>query len=239
MADSVGKQLDKHLQTNLQATDSQGLYTNPQTKGVTIPWLAEAFDMPEATVRHRMRNCPVKTTRKRGTHMQVKLYDLRVAAGYLVAPRFTTKEYMARLKKNELPAQLQQAVWDALLKRQKWEENAGQLWRTDRIREVLGSTFQSMKFQMQLFIETMERQVEVTDAQREILRDSIDGLQRELYEKLVQNMQDKNTPSQLSYLEEAFGETDTVADLTRNYEPTFEDDFEDVKDLDQMMDDLI
>ena len=70
---STNKQLDLHAQTNRQATDSQGIYTDPTTKGVTVAWLAESFGMTEQTVRNRLRNGPIKLTRQRGDKMRVKM----------------------------------------------------------------------------------------------------------------------------------------------------------------------
>ncbi len=194
----------------LQAAGSKGIYDNPVLKGVTVAWLAEAFDMPEASVRYRLRNCPVKMTRQRGDKMQVKLYDLKVATRYLVAPAYSTKEYMRALKRGDLPAQLQESVWNAMLKRQKWEENAGQLWRTEAIRSVLGETFQTLKFTLQLWVETVERQTELSDAQRQIIMNMVDVLQGELYASLVKNMQENQTGPQLVDLEYRFGDTQTV-----------------------------
>lgn len=178
---------------------------------MTIPWLVQAFEMPEPTVRYRLRNCPVKDNRTRGTKMKVALYDIKVAARYLIAPAYSTKEYMKSLKRGDLPPVLQQAVWDALLKRQKWEENAGELWRTERIREVLGSTFQTLKFTLQLWTETIERQSELSDEHRGIILELVDALQGDLYEALVKNMSEQETGAQISELEEQFGETELVS----------------------------
>jgi len=218
---SINKQLDLHVQGNLQATDSQGLYTNPQTKGVTVAWLAQAFGMSENSVRFKLRDCPVKTNRARGTKMQVRLYDIAMAAKFLVAPAYSTKTYMRSLKRGDLPPVLQQAVWDALLKRQKWEENAGVLWRTEAIREVLGGTFQTLKFTMQLWTETIERQVSLSDEQRQLIRDLVDALQVDLYAALVKRMQesdreDTGSGPQLSELEAMFGETELVSAMLQD-----------------------
>jgi len=216
---NVAQKLDLHQQSNLQSTDSQGLYTNPATKGVTASWLAQAFGIPEPTARYRLRNCPVKTNRARGTKMQVRLYDIKEAARHLITPAYSTKEYMHSLKRGDLPPVLQQAVWDAMLKRQKWEENAGDLWRTSQLREVLGLTFQTLKFTLQLWTETIERQSELSDEHRGIILEMVDALQGELYQSLVKNMNDNSTGSQLVELETQFGETDLATTLmTEDYD---------------------
>lgn len=220
MATSIEKRLDNHRQSNRLATDSQGFYTNPVLAGVTVAWLSEAFNMPAATVRYRLRTCPVKTSRMRGEKMRVTLYDLRTAARFLVAPAFSTKEYMRALKAGDLPGTLQQSIWDAMLKRQKWEENAKMLWRTDDVRAVLGSTFQSIKFNMQLWVDTIERNTEITDRQREVLLEQVDALQQEIFDSLVKKAAESKTGPQTVELEERFGETETVEEaMVDDYTP--------------------
>jgi hypothetical protein len=227
----MAARLDLHRQSKLQAGGSAGTYTNPPLKGVTVAWLAEALDMPEASVRYRLRNCPVKMTRQRGEKMQVKLYDLKVAMRYLVAPAFSTKEYMRSLKRGDLPPQLQESVWNAMLKRQKWEENAQQLWRTEAIREVLGETFQSLKFTLQLWVETVERQTELTDKQRAVIVGMVDALQADMYEGLVKNMHDRSTGPQFSDLEYRFGETETVSAMMVEDDDLSDDEEQDIEGM--------
>lgn len=212
MKDEVNERLQRLTQTNRQSPDSGGLYADPLNRGVSVSWLAHVFDMDQATVKRKLGNCPVKTAKRRGTKQMTVLYDLKVAAAFLVTPAYSTAEYMRAVRRGDLPPALQQTVWDALLKRQKWEENAGQLWRTEKIREVLGSTFQTIKFTMQLWIDTLERQVEVSDEQRSIIINLVDGLQAELYDALVEQMNDNATGPQLDEMDELVGESGTVGE---------------------------
>jgi hypothetical protein len=225
--------LERHVQTNRQGGAPKGVHTNDASTGVDAVWLAGAFNMPENSVRHRLRNCPVLSTRKRGEKMLVKMYEVRVASRFLVTPAYSTKQYMTSLKKGDLPPQLQQAVWDAMLKRQKWEENAGELWRTEKVREALRSTFQTMKFTLQLWADGISQEVELTTRQRELLRDNVDGLQADLYDALVQQMAENATGSQLTDLEETFGETETAHDMLKG-----EDEDED-EELDSAIEALV
>jgi hypothetical protein len=211
MAKSIEKRLDLHRQSRQQGVDHRLAADGDLTaKGVTTAWLSTAFKMPEPTVRYRLRGCPIKATKTRGTKMKVHLYDLRTAAGFLVAPAFSTKEYMKALKKGDLPPALQQSVWDAMLKRQKWEENAGDLWRTDQIREVLGSTFQTIKFTVQLWADTVERQVQLSEDQRRIIIEMSDALQGAIFDALVKQMNENMTGPQLAELEQRFGDSERI-----------------------------
>jgi hypothetical protein len=161
--------------------------------GVTTAWLAQVFGMDPTTVKKRLADCPPLHRRKAGY-----TYDLKVAAQYLVKPVFNTHEYLKSMKPSELPSQLQAAYWDAALKRQKWEENAGQLWRTEAVLAVLAEAFQTIKFTMQLWADNLERVTGLTDEQRDVLVKAVDGLQDELHTALVRNAKEKSTPALIS-----------------------------------------
>lgn len=203
----------RQLTANRRQNDSpESIFVDPLNRGVSVGWLAQVFSMDITTVKRKLANCPVKTQRRRGEKQQVSLYDLKTAAAFLVTPAFSTAEYMRAVRRNELPAALQQAVWDALLKRQRWEENAGQLWRTDKIREVLGSTFQTIKFTMQLWVDSVEQQSELSDEHRQLIIGLVDTLQQDIYDALVSKVAEEMTGPQLDEMGELVGESGTVTE---------------------------
>lgn len=208
---AIDQKLENHATRNRVAPDSTG--DVPGNTGVTVAYLALAFRMDARTVKERLKSCPIHSYKNRGTKMKTILYDLATAASYLVTPALTSKDYLRAVKRNELPAALQQQVWDALLKRQRWEENAGELWRTENVRAVLGSTFQTIKFQMQLWLETLERQVEVSPAQRKLLMELVDGLQKEIYDALVKQGEESETGPQTGEMQDLVGESGSVAEI--------------------------
>jgi hypothetical protein len=213
MNEVVNKKLELFTQGRRAAPTTDPMVGDPSVKGVSVAWLAQVFNMSERAVKIRLRYCDPKTIRSRGTTMQTILYDIAEASSYLCKTRLTSKEYMSAIKRNELPPSLQQMVWDALLKRQKWEENAGQLWRTDKVREVLGSTFQTIKFTLQLWVDTVERTQELSEDQRNVIVQLVDALAAELYASLVENAELKATGPQLSELGELVGEETSMREL--------------------------
>lgn len=213
MIDGAQSRLDRHME--MRRGSPAG--TDPTTGGVTVAWLATAFEMSPEAVRSKLRHCPVKMRRQRGSSVELR-YDLKEAARYLVTPAFGTADYLRATKKSELPPALQQTVWDALLKRQKWEENAGDLWRTAKVREVLRAAFQNMKFTIQLWADTVERQVELTQPQRDLIVEMADGLQAELYHHLVEGLSQQNTGSQLDEMADLVGESRTVKSIVARVE---------------------
>ena len=191
--------------------------SDPAGAGVSIAWLAQCFDLDVRTVKQRLRHCPARTRTQRGKDI-VTLYDIKEASRYLVTPAFATSEYLRAVKRGDLHPALQQTIWDALLKRQKWEENAGDLWRTAKVREVLRLVFQNMKFTIQLWAATVEQQTELSRAQRDLIVEMADNLQAELYSKLVSELDGQATPSQLAEMDELVGERDVVSDLMSRVE---------------------
>ena len=215
MNDGIDARLERLTAMKRQAPDSIGIYADPTANGVTVAWLAQVFDMPVATVKAKLKFCPPMSVRRRGTKMLSTFYSIKEAAAYLVTPAFSTADYLRAVKRGELPPALQQQIWDALLKRQKWEENAGQLWRTDKVREVLGTTFQTIKFTIQLWADTVEREVELTEEQRQVIIRLADGLQKEIYDALLTQARENATGSQLSEMPEHVGESSAVSQVVQ------------------------
>ncbi len=145
--------------------------------------IAQIFGVLPATVKERLADCPSVTD---GT-TAIRRYRIRDAAPYMVKTAFTADQFVAIMKRGELPDALRKDFWDAMLKQQKWEENAGELWRTETVREVMTDTFQTIKFTMQLWVDNLERTTILSEEQRAAIGVMVDGLQQEVYSSLVEN----------------------------------------------------
>jgi hypothetical protein len=203
--------LDDLISTRKMKTGS-GPLVEDMMAGVTVSWLSQVFGMDPKTVKAKLADCPPLHRRKAGY-----VYHLPTACQFLVKPALSPEQYMKNMKPADLPSAFQDSFWSAALKRQKWEENAGDLWRSDRVRETLSDTFQTIKFQVQLWADTIDRQKGLSDEQRKLLLVLTDKLQEEIYKALVDQMAAKQTGPQLSELPGMLGETrevfDDVADL--------------------------
>ena len=200
--------LDDLIAQRRQARDTSGPMVEDMLKGVTVSWLAQVFNMDPKTVKQKLADCPPLHKRKAGY-----VYHLPTACRYLIPPAISAEQYIKNLKPSELPAAFQQTFWDAALKRQKWEENAGQLWRMSRVRDVLGSTFQTIKFTMQLWADTLERQTGLTAEQRLALTRMVDTLQEDIYKALVKQAADSKTGPQREELGEMVGDPKPLGDI--------------------------
>lgn len=163
--------------------------------GVTRTWLADVFAMDPTTVKKKLANCPTKG--KRGGN---PVYELRLAAQYLVPPRVDIAQFIKSMRPNDLPPILQSAYWDAQKKRQDWEINAGELWRTEKVIETLSETFKLIKTSVNLFADTVEQETGLSDRQREIITKLTDGLMDDIHNALVRQHELSQTPNQLAEL---------------------------------------
>jgi len=185
---SIDEKLQKHAQNR---TLAKSVGAADVAGGVTVTFLMEVFGMDRRDVNRRLKDCPVMGSRHKDTKRN--LYDLATAAQYLVKPVFNPEEYLKTMRPSELPAHLQDSFWSAMNKRQKWEENAAELWRTEDVMVLFGEVFLLIKGTMQLWAENMQRSTGLGAEQKKFLQASVDGLQKEIHEKLV-GMHDKTKP---------------------------------------------
>lgn len=158
---------------------------------VSITFMAEALRIDRKTVARKLADLP-PVDHHRG---QMPLYNFQQAIQYLVKPKVNVAEYVRKMGVSELPLSLQKDVWDAKLKEQKWREQAGELWRTEDVMEVLGETFQRLKTTTQLWIDQIAEGQALPPAARTELTKLVDGLQTDLHKTLVKMPQDRQTPA--------------------------------------------
>lgn len=165
---------------------------------VSITFLAQVLGMERRTVNKRLANLP-PVGQHRG---QTPLYDFRQAMQYLVTPKVDIAEAIKKMGTDDLPVSLQKDVWDAKLKSQKWMLNAGELWRTEDVLEVLGEAFQRLKTTTQLWIDQVGDNHMLSVEARKELTELVDALQQDLHRSLVKMPEEKATKAQIAQLEE-------------------------------------
>lgn len=171
--------------------------TQALMRPVSISFLCDIWGMDRSTVIKRLAPLPPVSSHRGNT----PLYNFRQAAQYLVSPKVDVAEFIRNMGLNDLPMSLQKDVWDAKLKQQKWAVNAGELWKTTDVVEVLGDTFQRIKTTTQLWVEQIAEDGEVPETVRETLMGLVDGLNRDIYESLVVMVKERKTPAQIAEIE--------------------------------------
>lgn len=155
-------------------------------EGVTVTTLAQIFALDHKDVNKRLvgKITPVSNGKDRFVR-----YRIRDAAPFLIDLKVDPEEYLKNLSPSKLPPALQDSFWKALLSRQKYEENKGDLWRTARVFEVVSAAFKVIRLTVLMFNDTVSQQVELSDRQRQIIQDLTDGLLANLHASLVEEFE--------------------------------------------------
>lgn len=171
--------------------------------GVTVPWLVTAFKMSRTAVQDKLQTAKPIRVSARG----VKFYDLPTAAQYLVVPKISPAEFLKAIKKSQLPDEMKETFWNAKLKEQKFRRNAGELWTTESIMNVLGEMLKTIKNVSILWADTVEESVGLTEEQRLLVIALRDDLLKEIMQGLKEQTKLNVTRSQVSELEHSEDET--------------------------------
>lgn len=160
--------------------------------GVSAHWLSQVFKADKMTIKKKLANagCTIVGKRK-----GAPLYNIAEAAQYLVKPKVDLVSYVQSLRPNDLPPILQATYWDAMLKRQKWEENAGKLWRTEDVSTVLGDLAVMIKTSVTLWVEDVDRTKGLTQDQRGVLVELTDKLLMDINRLMLEAPQRSRTAS--------------------------------------------
>tara|TARA_R110000796_G_scaffold41118_7_gene101525 strand:- start:8630 stop:9313 length:684 start_codon:yes stop_codon:yes gene_type:complete len=172
-------------------------------QGVTVYWLSQVFGLTPETVRMRLADVTPESVSGKSNRYRVK-----DAAEVLVDPKIDIEKYMKRMRPTDLPPNLQKEIWDARLKRQKWEAMAGDQWHTNDVMEVLSDVFSIIKSTIQLWPDTLERTLSLSDEQRELLVVMGDTLQDEVYQGIKKMASLKTTKSALYDLDKEDAQDD-------------------------------
>lgn len=168
--------------------------------GVSVSWLAYAFQMDRNTVKKRLNTGGCQPIRQ---EKGAKFYNLKQAAQYLVEPKVDIEKWIKSLNPKDLPPLLQDSYWSAAIKRQKWEETARMTWRHEQVVDVLGRLAKDMKTNITLFADNVEREIGLTPSQRKIIIEMSDGLMEMLHKTMVEQPQRYQTQSTIVDLESA------------------------------------
>lgn len=160
-------------------TGSVTLDSTKVARGVTATWLAHVFDMQTSVVKNRLANCPVAA--RRGTQ---NIYELKVAAQYLVKPIVDMEEFMKNVRTDDLPVRFQEGYWAAKKKQLSYEQESGQLWRTGDVAAKFGEIFLLIRAVSKQWLDELADKTGITDAQRAYLETEIDRMHGLIRQKI-------------------------------------------------------
>lgn len=171
-------------------------------EGLNLSELGVAFRMDHRVLVEKLHNC--KPT---GTRNGVSTWKINEAAPHLVKPLYDIEEYIKRMHHNDLPKHLTKEFWAGLKSKQDYELRAGDLWPTAKVIESVGELFKLVRMSTLLTVDAVERQVELTDTQRNIIKGLMDGMLNDLHRAVVEKFQDVGHHADSKIEEEADDET--------------------------------
>jgi hypothetical protein len=152
------------------------------TKGVTIGQISKLLEVTPYVINNRIDKLqPI------GTRRGAPVYNLREAAALLSTPVLTGEEIehaIMKMSPGDLPKRLHKDFWLGLRSRQQYEKEAGDLWPTAKIIENVGAVYKLVAMSVRLTGDAVERQVELTERQRAIIKDQMNGMLKNV-EKLI------------------------------------------------------
>lgn len=152
-------------------------------EGVSVTTLSQLFHMDKKKVSRLLVD--VKPAGRRRGYPIYKIAD--AASRLAVPPDEKIVESLRHVPMNKLPVHLQKEFWDAARSRQTYERDAGDLWRTEDILDVLTEILKGVRTSVTLFVDAVARETELTEKQRALIEQLADDLLENMHNQITTN----------------------------------------------------
>jgi hypothetical protein len=149
-------------------------------KGANMSQLSILFKVDDRILKEKMYG--IQPVGKRGNAAIYDVAEVAARMGKLTEEQVDAA--MMRLNHNDLPKSLTKEYWAGLRSRQEYMLKEGELWPTQKVVKTIGELFKLVSMSAKLMVDTVERQVELTDRQRDLIKQHADGMVRD-YRRLV------------------------------------------------------
>lgn len=160
-------------------------------QGASVNQLGELFRMKPADVLRRLGDLePVGFGRQNNP-----LYDVARAAARLIKIPVTPEmidAYMRRVNARDLPPILNKIYWEGLTVRERYREQAGELWLSADVARVTSDAFQSLRMSLLLIPDVLRDETGLTEKQFNIAQGIVDKALEEARVKLVADLRKPN-----------------------------------------------
>lgn len=144
-------------------------------EGASLSQLSRLFGRDNRTTAAKLQGlAPI------GMRAGSPIYSVKDAAPFLVPPAYDLDEFIRRMTAADLPTMLRKEFWAGMRSKQLYEKEAGELWPTDDVRNMLAELFKTLRMTLLLTRDSVARETELTKRQSEIVVRIIDGCLRDL-----------------------------------------------------------
>lgn len=158
-------------------------------EGCTFTQLTALFKMDDATLRARMHGVAPC-----GVRGHAAIYDVAEVArrcGNLTDEQVDAA--MKRLNHNDLPKMLTKEYWNGLRAKQAYLKEEGDLWETAKVVEAMGDVAKTLKMELDLLIDAVERRYEISEDVRNTIVMLIDGAKDNMVHKINEKFSSKKS----------------------------------------------
>jgi hypothetical protein len=171
-------------------------------RGASINQLAELFELDRRTVTDRLRDL-----KPCGTRSTFPIYKVREASALLLE-RYVYNDRGELVLNEKRKQESDKDYWDGQLKKQKYEENAGDLWRTEKVVVVVSEILKLFRESVTVFIDSLEYDSGLPAAQVAQARVFGDNLLATCRQKLLELQADTLEPETPDTLDQGSDEED-------------------------------
>ena len=161
--------------------------------GMSISQMSKLFEMERRDISEKIEKAGIKPCGKNGPWDIYKLKDVMPA---VVKPLYEVEQYLLRMNPADLPKTLSKEFWAAQRSKQEFDLKAGNLWPTEKVVTEVGELFKLVKMSVLLMVDSVERQVELSEEQRAIIKRSMDGMLIDLHRTVVEKFSSKGKASE-------------------------------------------
>lgn len=155
-------------------------------EGANMSELSILFKCDHRVLKEKMHG--IAPVGKRG---QALIYDISEVASRM--GKLTEEQVdkaMRRLNHADLPKQLTKEYWAGKRSKQAYEREEGDLWPTARVVSEVGEMVKSLKMELDLLTDGIERNSEMTDRQREVAKQLVNGAKTNMLKRLKERFED-------------------------------------------------
>jgi hypothetical protein len=100
--------------------------------------------------------------------------------------------YMRRVNARDLPPILNKIYWEGLMVRERYREQAGELWHTEDVARVASDAFQSLRMSVLLIPDALRDGTDLSERQFTMVQEILDKALEESRVRLVADLRKPN-----------------------------------------------